>query len=81
MCNYMCLLSAIQQPTTQAVVDLIAELVAAELNGPGRVKFRYQNSKALRSEMLSDTAKVLDAELLAEAENSMDKDNIHSQLC
>ena len=48
MCNNMCLLSGIQWSAIEAVVDLIAELVAAELDRSRWVKLRYQNGKAQR---------------------------------
>jgi len=72
MCNNVSFPCAIQQSATEAVVDLVAELVAAELDAPRWVKLRHQNSKTLRSKMLSHTAKVFDIEFLAESENSVD---------
>ena len=70
----MRLLSTIQQSAIEAVVDLVAELVASERDAPRWVKLRHQNSKPLRSEMLSHTAKIFDTEFLAESKNSMNQD-------
>ena len=61
----------------EAVVDLVAELVASELDAARRVKLGHQNSNPLRSEVLSYTAKIFDTKFLTESENSMNQDEIH----
>jgi hypothetical protein len=77
MRNNVRLLSTIQQSAVEAVVDLVAELVAPELDVPRWIKLGHQNRKPLRSKVLSHTAKIFDAEFLAESENSMNQDEIH----
>jgi len=79
MRNNVRLLIAIQQSAIEAVVDLVAELVAPELDASRRVKLRYENSKSLRAEVLGNTAKILNPELLAESEDPMNKDQIHDR--
>jgi hypothetical protein len=50
MRNDVCLLSTVEQSTIESVVDLVAELVAAELDTPRWVKLGHQNGKSLPSE-------------------------------
>ena len=77
MRNNVRFLSWIQESTIEAVVDLVAELVASEFDAARRVKLAHQNSNPLRSEVLSYTAKIFDTKFLTESENSMNQDEIH----
>ena len=43
------------------------------------VKLRRENSKSLRAEVLGNTAKIFNPELLAESEDPMNKDQIHDR--
>ena len=79
MRNNVRFLSWIQESTIEAVVDLVAELVASELDAARRVKLGHQNSNPLRSEVLSYTAKIFDTKFLTESENSMNQDQIHDR--
>jgi hypothetical protein len=76
MGNDVRLLITIQQSAIEAAVDLVAELVAPEFDASRWVKLRNENSKSLRAEVVSNTAKILNPELLAESENSMNQDQI-----
>ena len=67
MRNDVRLLITIQQSAIEAVVDLVAELVASEIDASCWVKLRHENSKSLCAEVLSNTAKILNPELLAES--------------
>ena len=77
MRNNMRLLSTIQQSVIEGVVDLVAELVASELDAPRWVKLGHQNGESVPLEVLSHSAKVLNTEFFAEPENSMNQNEIH----
>ena len=77
MRDNMCLLSTIQRAAIERVVDLVAKLVASELDAPRWVKLGHQNGESLRPEVLSHSAKVLNTEFFAEPENSMNQNEIH----